>query len=347
MTPKRAVEQASVWKSFTKPSSKGARITRIAAPAAALLATTVWVGATVTSGISVADDPVTTTLPTPTTVAKGIAAAGPEDLRNVDASDPALPQPVSPSAEETTSGGILLPQPLTAAETTAAAAPVRGSSDAGSTASSSSSSASSSKSSASQSAPASSGQSAPQVSAPQPQAPAAPQQPVAPEPEPEPIRVVQPVVITTVDTADGFCYPVIGGTADPGAALSVTVGGSTLSTTADGSGRWSVGRFGDSGSVTATDVSNGGGSASDYAPVSSAPYLSTARTPNGIVVTAVGQAYASATILFDGSVLGYVEFGGDGSAPSLIAPVTGGSHTVSAYYTGPGGCSGPTSSQSI
>ncbi|WP_187432610.1 sigma-70 family RNA polymerase sigma factor [Agromyces mariniharenae] len=142
-----------------------------------------------------------------------------------------------------------------------------------------------------------------------------------PTPEPEPVDDTAAAPAFTADTAGGLVDPLLSGTAEPGAAVTVTSGdGRTWSTTAGASGTWSV--VADALPAGATeltaaqvDVAGNASAASDPVVVElSSPSLE--LRPSGPIVwhlTFGGAASADVQVLVDGAPAATVTLDGNGS----------------------------------
>lgn len=151
----------------------------------------------------------------------------------------------------------------------------------------------------------------------QPPGPVRPEPPITPEPEPEPEpeRPDSPV-LHAPDTANGLAFPILSGTAAPGAFVTVgTPDGRSLATTADEAGEWSLivdGLPAGSSdlSVKQTDAS---GRTSD-ATVQSVDLLAPVITLTEGYAEIHGAANAVVEIFMNGASLGTVPLDANGRA---------------------------------
>ena len=143
----------------------------------------------------------------------------------------------------------------------------------------------------------------------------------SPTPEPEPVDDTAAAPAFTADTAGGLVDPLLSGTAEPAAAVTVTSGdGRAWSTTADASGTWSlVADALPAGTTRLTarqvDVAGNASAASDPVVVElSSPSL--VLRPSGPIVwhlTFGGAASADVQVLVDGAPAATVTLDGNGS----------------------------------
>lgn len=162
---------------------------------------------------------------------------------------------------------------------------------------------------------------APPAPAPTPAPGAGPSPAPMPTPEPEPVDDVALPPAFTADTAGGLVDPLLAGTAEAGAAVTVTSGdGPTWSTTADAAGAWGLVADGLPAGVTSltaaqVDVAGNASAASDAVVVElSSPSL--VLRPSGPIVwhlTFGGAASADVQLSIDGEPAATVTLDGNGS----------------------------------
>ena len=145
------------------------------------------------------------------------------------------------------------------------------------------------------------------------------------------------IVVAGADNGPaGLCYPVLSGTAEPGGQLRVTALGWGMTVAADGSGHWQTPPLTDMtrGSMQVTvSYSEGYGGAAQYrVTLAGPPDLSVTPRPDGLVVTASGQAGQFVEILVDGNSLGTAQLGEDGTYRGTYQPLTPGQHTIALRY---------------
>lgn len=138
------------------------------------------------------------------------------------------------------------------------------------------------------------------------------------------------LTITEVDTGDGALYPVVSGTAAPGASVHLRARTGALSlVTADGRGRWhsdSLDAFPVGASqVTATTA---GGSATSAVTVRQ-PIVSTSFSGDAVTVRITGTPNTRYQVSWDGSEIGAADADESGAAVVSAAVSAAGSHTVS------------------
>ncbi|MDR6906799.1 RNA polymerase sigma factor (sigma-70 family) [Agromyces sp. 3263] len=146
-----------------------------------------------------------------------------------------------------------------------------------------------------------------------------------PTPEPEPVDDVALPPAFTADTAGGLVDPLLSGSGEAGASVTVAADdGRTWSTVADGSGAWSLVadalRAG-STTLTASQTDAAGNASPSSAPVTvtlSTPTIAVRRTGSHVAHgTIVGAAGADVELLLDGAVVSTVPLDGSGSARIL------------------------------
>ncbi|MHA7985658.1 sigma-70 family RNA polymerase sigma factor [Rathayibacter sp. CAU 1779] len=192
----------------------------------------------------------------------------------------------------------------------------------------------------------------------QPAAPGEP--PVASDPpattDPPPVTVTPPAApAITVDTADGRYYPIVSGTADPGAQVTVSGGGTTVTVHADASGAWRVstaftGYGTGTGTVTATQTS-GDGIASAPASASftlTAPQASIWQVGNAPIafLTIVGTPDATVELLADDVSQGTRRINGNGQRHDTVLGGSRG-HDIAVRYSDAAGRVGPSTHASL
>lgn len=190
------------------------------------------------------------------------------------------------------------------------------------------------------------------VTAPVPSAPVT----VPPTPAVPPV-VVEPPIITSVDLGDADEYfPIVSGTAEPGATVTVSDGVSApVEVTAASDGTWSTalltGFAAGRGSVTATQTDKAGDTSQATAAQAftlEAPAVVFANVRAGILhVSVSGIASASVDVLVDGAVVdcGPTVLNSRGWLVARCGLTTPGSHVISARYSD-GTRFGPSSSGS-
>jgi hypothetical protein len=179
------------------------------------------------------------------------------------------------------------------------------------------------------------------------------------------VDITPPAAPVITAPADGSVTndntPLVTGTAEPGSTVTVTVGGTTYTTTAGPAGNWSVpvttpladGPY----PVTAT-ATDGSGNVSPAAsnnftvdttaapPVITAPTNGSATNDPTPAITGTAEPDATVQVVVDGVVVGTTTAAADGSwSLPVTTPLADGPHTVSASQTDPvGNVSAPATS---
>ena len=154
------------------------------------------------------------------------------------------------------------------------------------------------------------------------------------------------IAITDVDTAEGLCYPVVGGTALAGSTIRVGLGDDSAETVSVGSdGRWRVGPLAGwaagTKTVSAWDASGAQLTATASVHVDAPPAIGLSQTSGGLIVTVHGQSGRSVVVTLDGAALGTVVLDGSGTARQTYHPrLIAGQHRIAVAYQG-AGCTGP------
>lgn len=192
------------------------------------------------------------------------------------------------------------------------------------------------------------------ASAPAPSSPPAPAPGPDPVPEPEPVDDLALPPVFTADSAGGLVDPLLSGTAEPGAAVTVTAGdGRTWSTAADASGLWSIvadGLPAGTTQLTAVQVDAAGNASAAGAPVAvdlSSPSLALRRS--GYLVwhaTFSGAASADVQLVVDGAPAAIVTLDGSGAARVVALGGIGSESRVEVRYAADGR-TGPVSAATV
>jgi RNA polymerase sigma factor (sigma-70 family) len=195
---------------------------------------------------------------------------------------------------------------------------------------------------------------APPGLSPAPEPSPAPDPVPTPEPEPEPVDDIALPPVFAADSAGGLVDPLLSGTAEPGAAVTVIADdGRTWSATADAAGAWSVvadGLPAGTTQLTAVQADAAGNTSTASAPVAvdlSSPSLALRRS--GYLVwhaTFTGAAYADVQLLLDGSPATTVTLDGTGSARFVALGGIGSESRVEVRYAADGR-TGPVSTATV
>lgn len=203
---------------------------------------------------------------------------------------------------------------------------------------------------------------APPASSDDPAAAPAPSSPPAPEPGPDPVPTPAPKPVDdhalppvfTADSAGGLVDPLLSGTAEPGAAITVSTGdGRTWSTAAGATGAWTLladGLPAGTTQLTAVQVDAAGNASAAGAPVAvdlSSPSLALRRS--GYLVwhaTFSGAASADVQLLVDGSPAAVVTLDGSGVARVVALGGIGSESRVEVRYAADGR-TGPVSTATV
>lgn len=175
-----------------------------------------------------------------------------------------------------------------------------------------------------------------------------------PEPEPEPVDDLALPPVFEADSAGGLVDPLLSGTAEPGAAVTVIADdGRTWSASADAAGAWSVvadGLPAGTTQLTAVQTDAAGNTSAASAPVAvdlSSPALALRRS--GYLVwhaTFTGAASADVQLLLDGSPATTVALDGTGSARFVALGGIGSESRVEVRYAA-AGRTGPVSTATV
>lgn len=175
-----------------------------------------------------------------------------------------------------------------------------------------------------------------------------------PTPTPEPVDDVALPPAFTADSRGGLVAPLLAGTAEPGAAITVaSADGRTWNVTADAAGAWSVvadGLPAGTSRLTAVQTDAAGNTSTASAPVDvvlSSPSLVLRRS--GILVwhaTFAGAPYADVQVLVEGAPATTVTLDGDGSARYIGLGWIGSFDRVEVRYAADGR-TGPVSTATV
>ena len=154
-----------------------------------------------------------------------------------------------------------------------------------------------------------------------------------------------PIVVTADSGPGSVCYPLVSGTAEPGAALTVSAWGEPATTVQVGAdGRWQTGPLNGYGAgqrvVTVVYSQSPGQKAQVTARVAAPPVLSVSKQPSSTLVTVGGQPSQTVEIMLDGQHWATVTLDSSGAAHLDLEALTPGQHTIAVRYTPPG-CNGP------
>lgn len=166
-----------------------------------------------------------------------------------------------------------------------------------------------------------------------------------PATHPPSVRPSPPVMAAIVASAttrpQDVCYPVLSGTAQPGAKLTVSGWGWTLGVRADGAGRWSTPPVTAARAGTiqySVTYATGDGSATGAVHLAGPPSLSVTPRPDGVLVVLTGTPGVAAQVLVDGVVVATWTLDAGGQAQGVLDVVPG-THQIQTRHAP--GCLGP------
>lgn len=175
-----------------------------------------------------------------------------------------------------------------------------------------------------------------------------------PEPEPEPVDDIALPPVFEADSAGGLVDPLLSGTAEPGAAVTLIADdGRTWSAAADATGAWRVvadGLPAGTTQLTAVQADAAGNTSAASAPVAvdlSSPSLALRRSGHLVWhATFTGAASADVQLLLDGSPATTVTLDGTGSARFVALGGIGSESLVEVRYAADGR-TGPVSTATV
>ena len=174
--------------------------------------------------------------------------------------------------------------------------------------------------------------------------------PVMPTPAGPPVWAV--IAAQSDSGPGGLCYPLLTGSAEPGATLQIGGIGWGVTVQADATGQWQTSRLTDlhPGVVIYNVVYQaspaGASPLAGQVTVVKPPALALSPQSNGLVVAATGQPDQAVEVLVDGESWGVGTLDASGRYRAVVTGLNPGNHTVAIRYA-PTGCTGPASSLSV
>ena len=158
-----------------------------------------------------------------------------------------------------------------------------------------------------------------------------------------------PINVTADTGPAGLCYPMLSGSAEPGAELRVQGFDWQVAATADASGHWSTVRLGQlqAGTVTYRVVYvDGSGQVASSVQAATPPGVGASVKPTSLSVGASGRPGQTVELILDGVPLATVTLGEDGNYRGEYPLPALGTHQLQARYA-PTGCTGPTTTVTV
>jgi RNA polymerase sigma factor (sigma-70 family) len=154
-------------------------------------------------------------------------------------------------------------------------------------------------------------------------------------PAPLPVEIVP--AITGIDTGTGVLFPVVSGTASPGATVTVSAGGGQVQVRAAGNGTWRTGPLPVRTGTTSVTAASSAGTSSPASCVVASPVVSISSRADDTTITIQGRAGETYAVSADGASLGVTTTNTAGTAVARtsrsVATVT--VHAVSGDRVGP------------
>ncbi|MDR0489465.1 MAG: zf-HC2 domain-containing protein [Propionibacteriaceae bacterium] len=167
-------------------------------------------------------------------------------------------------------------------------------------------------------------------------APTTSRPPTTAPPVPAPEPAASSASIGSIDGGpSGMYFPIIRGTAEPGDTITVTIGNTNYTVTADARGSWMVsGPFTGLSSGTQTVTAYGKSNTTPYTStfeLAPPPTMSVASTPSGINLSLQGIPNSNVQVMIDGTKTVPLKLDGGGNyfGPLSLLP---GDHTIIAKY---------------